>query len=70
MGIPSGFFPVLFTFQLLLFQISSISGTRKLTLRYQWFVINFDFEISTVDCLINVRFMHTVIEEASLSFSV
>ena len=34
--------------KLLVFQ-SAVSGTRKLTLRYQWFEMKFDFDISGVD---------------------
>ena len=30
---------------------SKFSGTRKFTLRYQWFGVKFDFEISGVDCI-------------------
>ena len=52
-------------FQLLLSQLlvshSKLSGSKKLTLRYQLFGVNFDFEISRVDCiLIKLLILHAV----------
>ena len=50
------YFLLLFSFQLLLPQLlisqSKFSGTRKFTLRFQKFGMNFDFEISRADCTV------------------
>ena len=51
------YFIFILAFKLLISQ-SKFSGTRKFTLKYQLFGINFDFEISIVDCSLFKRRSH------------
>ena len=62
----SKIFPIFFSFQIQLFQTTSISEkfsgpfeTRKFTLRYQKFELYFNFEISRVDCSSTLTLLHS-----------